>query len=102
MYIECCWRKERSAIARFLAGIWQLRGERGDVDKGRCLICLGEEDAKHILLDCKKTKHWRMKLIHDKWSNTNKEVAYRKIIKIKKKHEVHIQNLGKYLRHSQE
>jgi hypothetical protein len=35
MYTEWYWRKERSAVARFLAGIWQMRGERGDVDKGK-------------------------------------------------------------------
>jgi hypothetical protein len=36
-----------------------------------------------------------MKLIHDKWLNMNKEVAYRKMMKVTKK--AHIQNLGKYL-----
>ena len=50
---------------------------------------------KHIVLDCKDTKIWRIKLIHDKWLNMNKEVAYRKMVKITNK--VHIQNLGKYL-----
>jgi hypothetical protein len=52
--------------------------------------------VKHILLECKETKHWRMKLIHDKWLSVNKEVACRKIMKVTNK--VHIQNLGKYLR----
>jgi HKD family nuclease len=47
------------------------------------------------LLDCKDTKHWRMKLIHDKWLNMNEKVAYRKIVKIANK--AHIQHLGKYL-----
>ena len=50
---------------------------------------------KHILLDFKDTKHWRIKLIHDKWLNMNKEVACRKMVKITNK--AHIQNLGKYL-----
>jgi hypothetical protein len=52
--------------------------------------------VKHILLECKETKHWRVKLIHDKWLNTNKEVACRKIVKITKK-KVHLQNFAKYL-----
>ena len=46
---------------------------------------------KHILLECKETKHWRVKLIHDKWLNMNKEITYRKINKTL------IQNVGKYL-----
>ena len=47
------------------------------------------------ILDCKETKHWRLKLVHDKRLNTNKEVACRKIVKITNK--VHLQSLGKYL-----
>ena len=55
----------------------------------------GEDDATYKLLDCKETKHWRLKLIRDEWLNMHKEVAYRKILKITNK--VHLQNLGKYL-----
>jgi hypothetical protein len=51
--------------------------------------------VKHILLECKEIKHWREKLTHDKWLSMNKEVAYRKIIKITNR--THIQNLRKYL-----
>jgi hypothetical protein len=51
--------------------------------------------VKHILLQCKETKHRREKLIHDKWLSMNKEVAYREIMKITNR--THIQNLGKYL-----
>jgi hypothetical protein len=50
--------------------------------------------VEHILLECKETKYWREKLIHDKWLNMNKEVTYRKIMKINR---THIQNVGKYL-----
>jgi hypothetical protein len=82
LYIECCSRKERSGIAWLIAGIWQLKGVRRNADKGRCPLCLEEEDVKHILLEFKGTKYWREKLIHDKWLNMNKEVACRKILKI--------------------
>jgi hypothetical protein len=51
--------------------------------------------VEHILLECKETKHWREKLIRDKWLNVNKEVACRKIIEITNR--THIQNVGKYL-----
>ena len=72
-----------------------MRGVRWNVDEGRCPLCSGEEAVKHILLDCKQTKHWRLKLIHDKWLNMNKKVAYRKTMKITNK--VHLLNIGKYL-----
>jgi hypothetical protein len=51
--------------------------------------------VKHILLECKETKYWSEKLVHDKWLNMNKEITYRKILKITNR--THIQNLGKYL-----
>jgi hypothetical protein len=76
LYLECCSRgkkkkkkkkgKKRSGIAWLIAGIWQLKGVRRNADKGRCPLCFEEEDAKHSLLECKETKHWREKLIHDK------------------------------------
>jgi hypothetical protein len=81
-YIECCSRKERSRIEWLIAGIWQLKGVRRNADKGRCPLCFEIEDVEHILLVCKETKHWREKLIRDKWLNMNKEVACRKILKI--------------------
>jgi hypothetical protein len=72
-----------------------VKGEIRNVDKGSCPLCLEEEDAKHVLLECKETKHWREKSIHDKWLSMNKEVAYRKIMKTTNR--THIQNVGKYL-----
>jgi hypothetical protein len=94
LYIECCSRKERSRIARLIAGIWQLKGVRRNADKGRCPLYFENEDVKHILLECKETKYWREKLIHDKWLNMNKEITYRKILKTTNR--THIQNVGKY------
>jgi hypothetical protein len=95
LYIECCSRKERSGIAWLIAGIWQLKGVRRKADKGRCPLCFEKDDVKHILLECKETKYWREKLIHNNWLSMNKEVTYRKILKIINR--IHIQNLGKYL-----
>ena len=54
LYIECCSRKERSGIAWLIAGTWQLKGVRRNADKGRCPLCLQEEDVKRILLECKE------------------------------------------------
>jgi hypothetical protein len=36
------------------------------------------------VLECKETKYWREKLIHDKWLNMNKEITCRKMLKINK------------------
>jgi hypothetical protein len=56
-----------------IAGIWQLKGVRRNTDKGRCPLRFQKEDVKHILQVHRETKHWREKLIRDKWLNMNKE-----------------------------
>jgi hypothetical protein len=43
-----------------------MRGVRRNVDKGRSPLCLGEEDAKHILLHCKKNKALETEVKHEK------------------------------------
>jgi hypothetical protein len=88
-------RKERSGIVWLLAGVWQLKGVRQNTDKGRCPLCFNEEDAKHILLDCRDTRNWRLKLLNDKWPSMNKEVAYRKMLRCTNKDQ--IRNLHIYL-----
>jgi hypothetical protein len=55
-YIEKCTRKERMGIIWLKAGIWKLRGIGRGFERGRWPQCLGEEDAKHILLKCPETK----------------------------------------------
>jgi hypothetical protein len=67
LYTECCSVKERSGIAWLIV--------RRNADKGRRTLCFEKEDVKHILLECKETKYWREKLIHDKWLNMNKEIT---------------------------
>jgi hypothetical protein len=54
-YTDECTRKERMWILWLQAGIWKLRGS----DRGRCLLCVGEEDAEHILIKCPEKKKWR-------------------------------------------
>jgi hypothetical protein len=46
-YIDKCTRKERIGIMWLKAGMWKLRGIRRGLEKGRCPLCWGEEDAKH-------------------------------------------------------
>jgi hypothetical protein len=50
-YVMCCISKDRSGIASFKAGIWNLRGMRKGLENGRCPLCNEEEDAVHMLLN---------------------------------------------------
>ena len=72
-----------------------MEGIRKDTDKARCSLCLGAENAVHILLDCLETEHWGKKVLNDKWVIVHKEVAYRKILRYT--NEDQIRNLGRYL-----
>jgi hypothetical protein len=58
----------------------ETRGIRRGCKRGRCPLCLGEEDAKHILLKCPETKKWREELVCSKWVDINEDIACRKII----------------------
>jgi hypothetical protein len=73
--MEWCSRKERRGIGWLLGGMWQLKGIRRNTDKGRCPLCVGEEDLRHMLLDCFETRNWRMKFLNGNWLSVNKEVA---------------------------
>jgi hypothetical protein len=89
------WGRERMGIIWWEAGIWKLRGIRKDFERGRCPLCLGEEDAKHILLKCPETKKWREQLVCSKWLIINEDIAYREIISCT--NVIKIKNIGKYL-----
>jgi hypothetical protein len=78
-----------------LEGVWKLEGTRRNTDKGRCHFCEGEEDVKHILLDCLETSNWRMKFFNNTWLNMNKEIAYKKTLWCTNKGQTI--NLGRYL-----
>jgi hypothetical protein len=78
-YIVKCTRNERKGIIWCKAGIWKLRGIRGVLEKGRCPLCGGEEDEKHILLECKETRRWREEWLKRNWSGMNEILIYKKI-----------------------
>jgi hypothetical protein len=55
------WLKEHfvgECTALLETEIWMLRGIRRGFGRGSCALCLGEEDAQHILLKCSGTKIW--------------------------------------------
>jgi hypothetical protein len=43
-----------------------LKGIRRNTDKGKCPLCLGEEDVKHILLDCLAAGNWKIEFSSEK------------------------------------
>jgi len=54
--MNCRWdktayRKEGNGIGCLSAGMWKLKGIRGNTDKRRCSLYLGTEDVKCLLLD---------------------------------------------------
>jgi hypothetical protein len=61
---------------------------RRNTDEGRRRLCLGEEDNKHMLLDCLETGNWRMNFLSEKWLNVNKEVACRKALSCASKDQI--------------
>jgi hypothetical protein len=58
-YIEHSTSKERIWIGRLLAGMWKLKGIKNKAGKGICLLCLGEDDVIHILLNYLETIYGR-------------------------------------------
>jgi hypothetical protein len=44
-----------------------------------CPLCGGEEDEKHILLECKETRRWREEWLKRNWSRMNEILVYKKI-----------------------
>jgi hypothetical protein len=59
------------------------------------LISLGEEGAKHIILECCETKKWWEKYAHSNWLNINEDLAYKKIISCN--NASRLKAIGKYL-----
>jgi hypothetical protein len=78
-----------------LLGVWKLKGITHKADKERCLLCSGEEQVEHILLDCLETKNWRTNFLNGKRLNMNTEIVYRKILR--RTNKAQIINLSRYL-----
>jgi hypothetical protein len=79
-YTDECTRKDRIGTTWLKAGIWKLRGLRRELERGRYPLCLGEEDATHILLKRPQTLKWREELVCSKWLKINEVIVYNKVI----------------------
>jgi hypothetical protein len=64
-------------MASWRLGIGKLRGSR-EGREGKCRLCLGKEDSKHIILECPETKDWRKEIMYKRCLDSNEEVEYRK------------------------
>jgi len=58
-------------------------------------IIVSEVDVKRVLLDCLETRSWIITFLKEKYLNTNKEIACRKIFRCINKD--HVINIGRYL-----
>jgi hypothetical protein len=77
------------------AGIWKLKGIRRGLEKGRCPLCWGEKDVKHILLKCKESRKWREEWVNSNWPNIIEDLLYKKIICCTNVNKIKL--LGRYL-----
>jgi hypothetical protein len=53
---EWCSRSESNSKTWIKKEIWKLRGSRRGRDRGNYSLRLGNENAKHILLNCIETE----------------------------------------------
>ena len=77
----CCTMKEKICIACFCLGIGKLKGGRGE--RGRSLLCAGEESDSLLLLLRPETLRWKEGLIKSKWSSINEGIEIRRIMTVK-------------------
>ena len=54
-------REQRKKWIGMVAGRGVAEAIRRNIGKGRCPLCLGEEDVEDILLDRLGTRNWRPK-----------------------------------------
>ena len=101
-YVWCCSRKVRNWIAWLVAGAWKLKRIRRNTDWGRRRLCWGEEDIKHMLLDCTETGKrifkvkngsvWMKSIIvlyrvsQEKWTKLRESVPYVELYRYNPKH----------------
>jgi hypothetical protein len=72
---------------------WKLKGTGKKRDKGKCCLCLGEEDVKHIFLNCSEAIEYR----HELKLNKKKEVACNKMLTCRPTNKALLVELGRYL-----
>jgi hypothetical protein len=41
------------------------------MERGRCLLCVGEENKSHLLLKSPETQRWREEFLRNKWPHIN-------------------------------
>jgi hypothetical protein len=75
MSIDQCKSDGRTGLIWVRLGLWKLRGERRNAEKGRCPLCNEDENVVNILLKRNETQRWRGQFLDNKPLNTNEEIA---------------------------
>ena len=70
----------KKEVEQLLEVVWQLKGIKRNIDKGRDSKCFTTWNVKPMLVDCQETRNQRIKFLNEKCLNMNKQVAYRKIL----------------------
>jgi hypothetical protein len=73
-YIDICTFGERKGIGWWKMGIWRLKGMRGNIDKGVCLVCRKEGGGNHIL-QCEGTRVSRDRWLERKFTSIHPEIG---------------------------
>jgi hypothetical protein len=68
------------------------------MERGRCLLCAGEDSESHLLLPCPEKQRWRQAFLSSKRPHINEEIALRKVFIGSKSNE--LRNLGKKVKQS--
>lgn len=78
-----------------LAGMSKLKRTKKKQRYRETSFRLGEENAKHVVLDCLETRNWRKRFLNGKRLNVKKEIAYMEILRCTNENETI--NLGRYI-----
>jgi hypothetical protein len=59
------------------------RSKGGGIERGRCLLWVGEDSESHLLLKRPETPRWREKLLRSTWHHIKEKGTFKKILTAK-------------------
>ena len=68
-------RNMRCGIVLCQVGVSKLRRIGKKTDKGKCTLCLGEDDVMHIFMSISETRKLRKEVLNKEWLAINEDVA---------------------------
>lgn len=65
--IECCTRSKEIGQLCLKVEVYKIWGIVTGIGTGNCSLCWGNENVEHVVLNCPKTRKWRMTFLYKKW-----------------------------------